>query len=39
MHIQNHLSIIYESLDLHEIDIMVEILNKINWKFTLLHNE
>jgi len=39
MHIQNHLSIIYDSLDLHEIDAMIDILNKINWKFTLLHNE
>ena len=38
-HIQNHLSTVYDSLDLHEIDTMVDILNKINWKFTLLHNE
>jgi MarR family transcriptional regulator for hemolysin len=39
MHIQNYLSIIYDSLELHEIDTMVDLLNKINWKFTLLHNE
>ena len=39
LNIQNDLSAIYDALDLHEIDTMVDILNKINWKFTLLNNE
>tara|TARA_B110000438_G_scaffold300886_1_gene354360 strand:- start:1062 stop:1481 length:420 start_codon:yes stop_codon:yes gene_type:complete len=38
-YIQNNLSIIYDTLDMQEVDTMIDILNKINWEFTLLHNE
>ena len=35
--VQNNLNTLFNSLDMHEKDQMVELLNKLNWKFELLN--
>ena len=35
--VQNNLNTLFNSLDIHEKDQMVELLNKLNWKFELLN--
>lgn len=37
--IDNHLYNIYTKLDLNEKDLLIDLLNKINWQFELQNNE